>query len=165
MSLIIRNAKEYRSMTAQLMSQNLPIVSCSFGIFCVLRHSNHFILTGANNRTPSLPTDSSRPLVKQIEILSEHSFDSLWVYVLCQIMARERLQLTSWNLASEKYIDKRFWPPAKLCSATLIYARVTRVPSRDFAFLAKSLRGQWPLGSNLAQYLKGLFVTWKMPLL
>ena len=37
-------------MTAQLMSQNLPIVSCSFGIFCVLRHSNHFVLAGANNR-------------------------------------------------------------------------------------------------------------------
>ena len=50
MSQITRNAKEYRSMTAQLMSQNLPIVSCSFGIFCVLRHSNHFVLAGANNR-------------------------------------------------------------------------------------------------------------------
>ena len=32
------------------MSQNLPIVSCSFGIFCVLRHPNHFVLVGANNR-------------------------------------------------------------------------------------------------------------------
>ena len=50
MSLITRNAKEYRSMTAQLMSQNLPIVSSSFGIFCVLRHPNHFVLAGANNR-------------------------------------------------------------------------------------------------------------------
>ena len=44
MSLITRNAKEYQSVTAQLMSQNLPIVSCSFGIFCVLRHPNHFVL-------------------------------------------------------------------------------------------------------------------------
>ena len=26
---------------------------------------------------------------------AEHSFGSLWVYVICQIMARERLQLTS----------------------------------------------------------------------
>ena len=50
MSLITRNAKEYRSMTAQLMSQNLPIVSGPFGIFCVLRHPNHFVLAGANNR-------------------------------------------------------------------------------------------------------------------
>ena len=50
MSLITRNAKEYQSVTAQLMSQNLPIVSCSFGIFCVLRHPNHFVLAGANNR-------------------------------------------------------------------------------------------------------------------
>ena len=41
MSLITGNAKEYRSMTAQLMSQNLPIVSGFFGIFCVLRHPNH----------------------------------------------------------------------------------------------------------------------------
>ena len=50
MSLITRNAKEYRSMTAQLMSQNLPIVSGPFGIFCVLRHPNHFVLAGTNNR-------------------------------------------------------------------------------------------------------------------
>ena len=50
MSLITRNAKEYRNMTAQLMSQNLPIVSSPFGIFCVLRHPNHFVLAGANNR-------------------------------------------------------------------------------------------------------------------
>ena len=43
----------------------------------------------------------------------EHSFGSLWVYVICQIMARERLQLTSWNLASEKYTDERFWLTGK----------------------------------------------------
>ena len=35
--------------------------------------------------------------------VAAHSFGSLWVYVICQIVARERLQLTSWNLASEKY--------------------------------------------------------------
>ena len=35
--------------------------------------------------------------------MAEHRFGSFWVYVICQIMARERLQLTSWNLASEKY--------------------------------------------------------------
>ena len=50
MSLTTRNTKEYRRMNAQLMSQNLPIVSSSFGIFCVLRHPNHFTLAGANNR-------------------------------------------------------------------------------------------------------------------
>ena len=48
MSLITRNAKEYRSMTTQLMSQN--IVSGPFGIFCVLRNPNHFVRAGANNR-------------------------------------------------------------------------------------------------------------------
>ena len=37
-------------MTAQLMSQNLPIVSGPVGVFCVLRHPNHFVLAGANNR-------------------------------------------------------------------------------------------------------------------
>ena len=50
MSLITRNAKEYQRMTAQLMSQNLPVVSGPFGIFGVLRHPNHFVLAGANNR-------------------------------------------------------------------------------------------------------------------
>ena len=49
MSLIARNPKEYRSMTAKFMSQNLPIVSGPFGIF-VLRHPNHFELAGVNNR-------------------------------------------------------------------------------------------------------------------
>ena len=50
MSLITGNEKEYRSMTAQLMSQNLLIVTGPFGIFYVLRHPNHFVLAGANNR-------------------------------------------------------------------------------------------------------------------
>ena len=50
MSLITRNPKEYQKMTAQLMSQNLPVVSDPFGIFLVLRHPNHFVLAGANNR-------------------------------------------------------------------------------------------------------------------
>ena len=30
-----------------------------------------------------------------------HCFGSLWAYVIYQIKARERLQLTSWNLASK----------------------------------------------------------------
>ena len=46
--------------------------------------------------------------------VAEHSFRSLWVYVICQIMAREGLQLTSWNLASEKYTDERFWLTGKI---------------------------------------------------
>ena len=40
--------------------------------------------------------------------VAEHGFGSLWVYVICQIMAREKLQLTSWNLAREKYTDEKF---------------------------------------------------------
>ena len=46
--------------------------------------------------------------------VSEHSFGSLWVYVICQIMARERLQLTTRNLASEKYTDRKFWMTSKM---------------------------------------------------
>ena len=53
--------------------------------------------------------EAIRWLVKVVE----HSFGSLWVYVICQIMARERLQLTSWNLASENYTDERFWLTGK----------------------------------------------------
>ena len=41
--------------------------------------------------------------------VAEHSFDNLWLCVICQIMARERLLLASWNLASEKCTDERFW--------------------------------------------------------
>ena len=37
-------------MTAQLLSQNLPVIGGPFGIFCVLRHPNHFVFAGANNR-------------------------------------------------------------------------------------------------------------------
>ena len=48
MSLITRNAKEYPSMTAQLMSQNLP--KWSLRDFLSLRHPNHIVLAGANNR-------------------------------------------------------------------------------------------------------------------
>ena len=48
--------------------------------------------------------DSSIRTIK----VSEHSFGSLWVRVICHTMARERLQLTGWNLASEKYTDKKF---------------------------------------------------------
>ena len=46
--------------------------------------------------------------------VAEHSFGSLWVHVICQITAREGLHLTSWNLASEKYTDERFWLTGKI---------------------------------------------------
>ena len=53
-------------------------------------------------------TDTNAPGFWLVKV-AEHSFGSLWLYVICQIMARERLLLTSWNLASEKCTDKRFW--------------------------------------------------------
>ena len=64
MSLITRNAKEYRSVTAQLMSQNLP----GFFVFYVILTISY--LRAQTIETSSLPTDSSRPLFKQIEIIS-----------------------------------------------------------------------------------------------
>ena len=48
MSMITRTAKECQSMTAQLMSQNLP--KQSLGDVLSLRPPNHFVLAGANNR-------------------------------------------------------------------------------------------------------------------
>ena len=47
MSLITRNAKEYRSMITQI-NTNLP--KRSLWDFLSLRHPNHFVLAGANNR-------------------------------------------------------------------------------------------------------------------
>ena len=44
----LRNAEDYRSMTAQQMSQNLP--ERSLRNFLSLRHPNHFVLAGAKNR-------------------------------------------------------------------------------------------------------------------
>ena len=52
---------------------------------------------------------------KDIKV-AEHSFGILWVYIICQIMERERLQLTSWNLASEKYANERFLLTGKISS-------------------------------------------------
>ena len=54
-----------------------------------------------------LPRKSKKLKICYFKV-AEHSFGSLWVYVICQIMAREGLQLTSWNLASAKYTDERF---------------------------------------------------------
>ena len=49
----------------QLMSQNLPIVSCSFGIFVFYVILTISYLRAQTIETSSLPTDSSRPLFKQ----------------------------------------------------------------------------------------------------
>ena len=57
---------------------------------------------------------SRTPVYGQPLKVAGHSFGILRVYVICQIMARERLQLTSWNLASEKYTDEKFWLTAKI---------------------------------------------------
>ena len=41
----------------------------------------------------------------QLRWLNWTQFWQFVLYVICQIMAREMLQLTSWNLATEKYTD------------------------------------------------------------
>ena len=60
------------------MSQNLPKLSLRH--FLSLRHANHFVLTGANNRNVIITYRSSRPLFKQIEIFS----GILTVYFNCK---------------------------------------------------------------------------------
>ena len=63
----------------------------------------------------SFPTGFENFFISRASLkVAEHSFGSFWVYVICQIMAREGLQLTSWNLASGKYIDERFWLTGKI---------------------------------------------------
>ena len=75
--------------------------------------------------------------------VAEHSFDSFWVYVFCQIMARERLQLTIWNLASEKYTAESFdgrakcdvfmetWPTEYNLEMSFLLS-LHKIPSLDF---------------------------------
>ena len=86
------------------MSQNLP--KRSLRDFLSLRHPNHFVLAGANNRNVII---NYRFLAAPVQAF--FYIDCMTVYFNC------------------KYFS-------------LIYARVTRVPPRDFAFWAKSLRGQ-----------------------
>ena len=72
MSLITRNAKEYRSMTAQLMSQFFLKL---FVFYVILTISYLRVQT---IETSSLPTNFSRPLFKQIEIFS---ILTVWLYI------------------------------------------------------------------------------------
>ena len=63
---------------------------------------------------PNWPEANQLAISKRRLKVALDSFGSLWVYVISQIMARERLQLTGWNLASEKYTDERFWLTDKI---------------------------------------------------
>ena len=82
MLLTTRNAKEYRSITAQLLSQNLPIVSGPFGIFCALRHPNHFVLAVANNRNVII---TYRFLTAPLQANRDFSYiDCMSVYFNCK---------------------------------------------------------------------------------
>ena len=64
----------------------------------------------------------------QIIIVSNDPSDTVLAvceYVICQIMARERLQLRSWNLTSEKDTDERFWLTGKFDVAVVSMATWT----------------------------------------
>ena len=79
-------------------------------LFCIFSYQIIFLSHIQMNKLPELQMRVRNMNFK----VAEHSFGSLWVYVIYQIMARERLQLTSWNLASEKYTDERFWLTGKI---------------------------------------------------
>ena len=60
------------------------------------------------------PSESSLVVVTSLRWLNKVLAVCEYLAVIYQIMARERLQLTSWNLASEKYTDERFWLTGKI---------------------------------------------------
>ena len=85
------------------LSFTMSSMLCVHGVRVI--HNQHF--------KPTLLSNNIRPILFKFRDLryikvAEHGFVSLWVYVICQIMARERLQVTSWNLASEKYTNEKF---------------------------------------------------------
>ena len=65
----LHNAKEYRSMSAQDKCHKICL-NGPFGIFCLYVILTISYLRAQTIETSSLPTDSSRPLFKQIEIFS-----------------------------------------------------------------------------------------------
>ena len=71
MSLVTRNAKEYQSMTAQYKCHKIYL-SGTFGIFCLYVILTIAYLRAQTIETSSLPTDSSWPMFKQIEIFSAY---------------------------------------------------------------------------------------------
>ena len=87
------------------MSQNLP--KRSLGDLLSLRHPNHLVLAGANNRNVII---TYRFLTAPVQANREFFWHTDCIFYC------------------------KYFP--------LIYARVTRVPPRDFAQKAKSLRGQ-----------------------
>ena len=69
--------------------------------FYVLRHPNHLLLAGVNNRNVALPNDSKQPLIKQIEIFS----GIMTVYFNCKYVPKYMREL----LACARPRDFAFW--------------------------------------------------------
>ena len=64
----------------------------------ILTTPNQFMHNMSKIKT-NIPARGTATHVKTIRLRWPNTV-YFWVYVICQIMARERLQLTSWNLAS-----------------------------------------------------------------
>ena len=94
------------------MSQNLP--KRSLRHFQSLRHPNHLVLAGTNNRN---------------------------VIITYRLLAAPVQANRDFFLAYWQYIST-------VSTFLNIYTRVARLPTRDFAFWAKSLRGQLNQGQN-----------------
>ena len=76
MSLITRDAKKYRSTTAQKISQNPP--KRSLRDFLSFRHPNNFLLVGANNRNVII---TYRFLAAPVQA-NRDFFLAYWLYIL-----------------------------------------------------------------------------------
>ena len=102
MSLITRNAKEYRSVTAQLMSQNLPIVNYSFGIFLFYVILTISYLRAQTIETSSLPTDSSTVSRGDVFVVRTRVYFSR--YLPNGELARRLLERQKPSKTSEKWV-------------------------------------------------------------
>ena len=78
-----------------------------------------------------------------------------WQFVsvfIGQIMARERLQLTSWNSASEKYTDERFWLTGKICRFRSFHGNMNTTLKFHFLSLHKICSLDFPINLHTVYY-------------
>ena len=119
--IIKQNDKELCKYAAKDKQSLLGCKSCNL----VPRFSTSSRYVGLRLRIPLLCLGFSHI---QIIVVSNDPSDTVLAvceYVICQIMARERLQLRSSNLASEKDTDERFWWTGKFDVAVVSMATWT----------------------------------------
>ena len=110
----------------------------------------------------SLPAKLTRRGFSEVLKVVEHSFGSLCVHVICQIMARERLQLTSWNLAVEKYTDKRFWLTGKMWRFCSFRGNMNNLKLSLFLSLHKICSLDFPINLHTAYYILLIITIWNL---